>query len=269
LPADQGIIEGMADPVESSPIFVSFGGGVNSTALLVGMHERGIVPSLVLFADTGGERPETLDHVRVMSDLVVGWGFPPVHTVRWEFRQSETLEQRCLRRHELPSLAYGHAGCSVKFKRQPIERAIRAWCSETVNPYVRSRHAIGIDAGEEHRSADSGLWRPLIDWGWDRDDCLAAISRAGIRRPIKSACFFCPASKPAEVLQLASTHPDLARRALRLERLATSAHSVRGLGRRWSWASLFTDSSSLTPNQPEFDFLIPTEPPCACFDGDD
>jgi len=34
-------------------IMVSFGGGVNSAALLVGMHERDERPDAILFADTG------------------------------------------------------------------------------------------------------------------------------------------------------------------------------------------------------------------------
>ena len=35
------------------------GGGVNSSALLVGLHQRGIPVDLILFADTGGELPST------------------------------------------------------------------------------------------------------------------------------------------------------------------------------------------------------------------
>lgn len=46
-----------------SRLFGAFGGGVNSTAMLVEMHKRGIRPDLILFADTGGERPETYETV--------------------------------------------------------------------------------------------------------------------------------------------------------------------------------------------------------------
>jgi len=41
------------------PLVVAYGGGLNSTAMLCGFRERGIIPSLILFADTGGEMPET------------------------------------------------------------------------------------------------------------------------------------------------------------------------------------------------------------------
>ena len=36
---------------------VSYGGGVNSTALLVGLHQHRISVDLILFADTGAEHP--------------------------------------------------------------------------------------------------------------------------------------------------------------------------------------------------------------------
>jgi hypothetical protein len=40
------------------PLIVTWGGGVNSTAMLVGMKQRGIRPDRILFADTGGEKPD-------------------------------------------------------------------------------------------------------------------------------------------------------------------------------------------------------------------
>lgn len=38
---------------------VSFGGGVNSTAVLIGLHDRSEIPDAILFADTGGEKPKS------------------------------------------------------------------------------------------------------------------------------------------------------------------------------------------------------------------
>ena len=38
---------------------VSYGGGVNSTALLIGLHQHRIPVDLILFADTGAEHPHT------------------------------------------------------------------------------------------------------------------------------------------------------------------------------------------------------------------
>ena len=38
---------------------VSYGAGVNSTAMLVGMFEKGVPVDLILFADPGSEQPYT------------------------------------------------------------------------------------------------------------------------------------------------------------------------------------------------------------------
>ena len=63
---------------------VNFGGGVDSTAILVGLvalYRLGVVdakPDLVLFADTGAERPETMAHIEMMSAWLVAQGFPAV-----------------------------------------------------------------------------------------------------------------------------------------------------------------------------------------------
>jgi 3'-phosphoadenosine 5'-phosphosulfate sulfotransferase (PAPS reductase)/FAD synthetase len=44
-------------------VAVSFGAGVDSTAMLVALRAAGIRPDVITFADTGGERPET-QHAR-------------------------------------------------------------------------------------------------------------------------------------------------------------------------------------------------------------
>jgi hypothetical protein len=54
--------------------------------------------------------------------------------------------------------------------------------------------------------------------------------------PLKSACFFCPASKKQEILWLRERHPELLERALAIERNARATlRSVKGLGRSFSW----------------------------------
>ena len=44
---------------EAGMNIVSYGGGANSTALLVGLHQHRIPVDLILFADTGAEHPHT------------------------------------------------------------------------------------------------------------------------------------------------------------------------------------------------------------------
>ena len=65
------------------PIIVAYGAGTNSTALLVGLHERGIRPDLICFADTGGERPETYAYLDVLDEWLKKVGFPLLVRVRY------------------------------------------------------------------------------------------------------------------------------------------------------------------------------------------
>jgi hypothetical protein len=122
--------------------------------------------------------------------------------------------------------------------------------------------ALGLDAGEGPRvrwqtrpppegqrlTRDQRLdrdyfayWYPLFEWGYDRQRCQEVIRAAALPVPIKSACWFCPASKKAEILWLREHHPVLLARALTIERNAQAKlTSVRGLGRSFSWEEYLT-----------------------------
>lgn len=60
---------------------VSYGAGVNSTAMLVGMYEKGIPVDLILFADPGSEQPYTYDYLPIMDDWLARHGMPCIQTV--------------------------------------------------------------------------------------------------------------------------------------------------------------------------------------------
>jgi hypothetical protein len=64
--------------------------------------------------------------------------------------------------------------------------------------------------------------------------------------PIKSACWFCPASKKQEIVWLQEHHPDLLQRALEIERNAQGKlRSVKGLGRCFSWEEFLRQRDDL------------------------
>ena len=98
------------------PLVVAYGLGVNSTAMLVEFAKRDIRPDLILFADTGGEKPETYAYMPVIQEYLKSVEFPPVVTVRYQPKTAtyHTLEEQCLATGTLPSLAYGGKSCSLK-----------------------------------------------------------------------------------------------------------------------------------------------------------
>ena len=251
---------------------VSYGGGTNSTAMLVGMKERGITPDVITFADTGdywgqgklGEKPETYHHIDLMQDWCKATGFPEITIVR-KGGNGETLEEECLRRGALPSIAYGWKTCSQKFKLQPQEKFFNSY-SPAKGVWAQGKkiiRAIGFDADEPQRAKEFDdpkyeNWYPLIEWDWGRDECLEAIDREGIPRPGKSACWFCPSSSTTEIRWLAAKHPDLMDRALAMEANA-DLHTVKGLGRNFRWADVIATDDMFQENFIELS--------CGCYDG--
>lgn len=234
-------------PWPDCPLVVAYGLGVDSTAMLVEFAHRGIRPDLILFADTAGEKSETYAYLPIIQQFLKGVGFPPVITVRYQPKWAvyDTLEGQCLHTGTLPSLAYGGKTCSVKYKKTPQDKFVRNWppaqrCWERGQKVVK---AIGYDAGpadsRRHRyeeDAEYRYWYPLVSLNYDREMCKRIIAKAGLPVPMKSACWFCPASKKHEIVWLQENHPDLMERALTIEHNAQAKlTSVKGLGRSFSW----------------------------------
>lgn len=250
----------------------AFGGGRNG-AYLFGLYELGIKPNLITFADTGtrgkrdSEKPETYEAIDRMEDWLqkhMGMGITWVH----KDSMYDSLYDNAIRTHTLPSLAYGWHSCSEKWKIQPQEKFHNAIpeCRAIWKAGNKVRKIIGYHAGEPHRAKITEnekylFWYPLIEWGWDTNDCLDAFARHGLPPPVKSACYFCPASTKAEVLKLSQEEPELFAKAVALETNAENLRSVKGLGRRWSWSELVRingEQLKLIPEAPEIN--------CVCFD---
>jgi hypothetical protein len=269
------------------PVVVSYGAGTNSTALLVRLVEMQAPVDLILFADTGGERPFTYDYVRTFSAWLVERGYPAITPVWYSNRAGErvTLEADCLRKGTLPSKAFGYSGCSMKWKAEPQEKFINNWTPARAawSQGERVVKLLGFDADEPERAerrahADAADKKyqyvyPLISWGWGREECVQAIDNAGLPRPGKSSCFFCPSMKKRELDLLLEEHPDLAVRAVALEDQARASEhgldTVKGLGRRFAWKQYFADLlRTQIENTPMPEHADTTEETaCGCYDG--
>lgn len=106
-------------------IAVSFGAGVDSTAMLVALKLAGIVPHVITFADTGNEKPPTLAHVDEMNRVLREWGWPPIKICKKVTLASTgytDLFGNCMKNETLPSLAFGMKSCSIKWKQVPQDQ---------------------------------------------------------------------------------------------------------------------------------------------------
>jgi hypothetical protein len=246
---------------------VAYGGGVNSTAMLIELHRRKERVDAILFADTGGERPETYASLKQVSEWCVAHGLPEIVTVRKTYKgEPETLERNCERMNMLPSIAYGFKSCSMKYKADPQNKWVNNWrpAKDEWDAGRKIVKLIGYDSGEDRRanikSDDKYDHRyPLIEWGLWREDCDAIVKSEGLVVG-KSSCFFCPSMKKREILELKEKHPDLLERAIAMEQRAQLT-TVKGLGRSFSWKSFIENDLA----QDRIDFSA--DIPCGCYDG--
>ena len=135
-----------------------YGGGTNTTAMIVGLAARNIRPDLIIMADTGAERPHTYAHIEIMQEFLRMIEFPKITIVKKVDKNGEvlTLEDDLIKNKALPSVAYGFKTCSQKYKTQPVDKflnnhpdAIAAWKrGERITKFI------GFDADESHRAKD-------------------------------------------------------------------------------------------------------------------
>ncbi len=226
---------------EAPMIVVSYGGGVNSVAVLVELHRQGRVPTAIVMADPGSEHAAT-EHYRdvVLPPWLSRVGFPRVTVVsraeegrlREGVSRHESLEEECTRIAALPSIAYGWKKCSAKYKGESQRWwvARQTWAQEEWSAGRKIQKAIGYDTDEERRvlAIFPTPWEdarftpvyPLIQAGWDREGCEALIRDAGLPSPGKSACTYCPNNTLAEWQQLQANEPDAFARAVAMSRRA-------------------------------------------------
>ncbi len=227
---------------------ISYGGGVQSTALLVLATQGRIGPvDAALFANVGddSEHPATLDYVR---DVAIPYGQAhgiPVHELRRVMRTGETrtlMEDltRDSRTINIPvRMANGSPGnrnCTQTFKMKVVSRWLREHGATQDEP---ATVCIGISTDEIHRVNDrpaSDRERkefPLIDLGLDRAACQAVIAAAGLPVPGKSSCFFCPFKRSAEWAEMRRDEPELFEKSAQLEDLLNERRVTLGKDPVW------------------------------------
>lgn len=206
---------------EYSDAVLSYGGGVNSTALAILLVNAGWRGEIV-FADTGAEWPDTYCF---MDYFETGWLEPKgLKTIRlqglpWQRygggvgEPGCSLIRYCELRRMIPfaSLRW----CTVEWKVKPLDR----WANGKI-------YMIGISAEEAHRQPDQ--IRPLVDWGVDRNECVKIIQGESLNVPRKSGCWICPFQRSSQWRELWERYPELYERAVFLEENAKRRKGRKG-----------------------------------------
>lgn len=269
------------------PTLLSYGGGVNSTALLLMVtteprfsHYRDDL--VVAFADPGAEMPETYAYLAEHVEPYCAAQGIEFARIGADYRGGD-------KRQDLE--AYGHTRgmiphrslrfCTQEWKILPIRRFCRQRWS--INYRLRTQpviitQLIGIDAGEPHRAnlANAPYLTnafPLIEEDMDRQDCADYLAQAGWPIPRKSGCFFCPFANRGHFIALAAEHPELFARAEQLEQ--AGLHYAAGkflVGQHPLRIQIFSspqERRALKAGQPELPILDPLDDPdeslpCMC-----
>lgn len=243
---------------------LSYGGGVDSFAMLVDAIARAELPDLVVFADVSdpdhldpGEWPQTYDHLRrVVMPLCARHGIPFawLSTDAYPIRGARSLYAYFHAMRLMPSRL--SRLCTVAAKVERVTDYL-----EAVLPGADVEVWIGFEAGEEARAARdphaqgkpakarrraaagrrvrpaTTIGRvsrfPLMEQGMCRCRAIARIEALGYEVPRGSACVYCPFSSRGDFQTCAREQPDAFRAAVELEaqcRRTKSGRTVRFSG---------------------------------------
>lgn len=190
---------------------LSYGAGLNSTALLVYLVNNKLPLDEVVFADTGGETPETYKHLKVTEEYL------RLHKIPLIILQSKrgTLYDTCARRKVIPSQVW--RWCTRDYKITPIHAHYRRF-NQPIVQYL------GISYEERDRVKASGKdfiknSFPLIENKINRQGCLDLIlsDSFDFPAPQRSGCFFCPFNSLSRWREVFDNHKDLFLKARLLE----------------------------------------------------
>ena len=204
---------------------VSLSGGKDSTAMLIGMIERGMQIDCILFCDTMLEFPAMYDHLNKL-ERDIGRKITRVSCEQtFEYLMFDTPVKRkagseFLRKYGNYPTGYGWAGprmrwCTTKLKDGPRARFLRP-----LQDKYDIIEYIGIAADEQYRLERKRNQRvnhvhPLVDWNMTEADCLQycyerGYDWAGLYEQFKRvSCWCCPLQSLSELRQLYKHYPKL------------------------------------------------------------
>ncbi|RKX54122.1 MAG: hypothetical protein DRP24_06595 [Thermotoga sp.] len=177
--------------------YLSFGGGINSTALLLLLNSKDIEFETI-FVDHGGDYPHTYYYVKYLQDQGFDITIIRPNVDGW----CSSLPEYCFKYKIRPLRQY--RWCTYKFKIMPIRSYVKKPCEMY----------IGISYDERHRVRDSGVKGvenkyPLVEEKITRGDCIRIIKEHDLEVPKRSGCWFCPFQGKKQIRQLYLEYPEL------------------------------------------------------------
>jgi hypothetical protein len=198
--------------------YISYGAGVQSTALLVcsnlGLHG---VPKadVAIFADTGDEPEYIYEYLEVVKQ----WSDIPIEVCQHGVLSEDSDKRQFACVPAYSSNADGSSSllrrqCTREYKISPIQQHVRKLLGYEKGQRVKHQALclLGISRDEVSRIKPSrtkwitNAW-PLVDALLRRDQCAELVVNAGLPMPSKSSCVYCPFHSDKYFGWLKDTHP--------------------------------------------------------------
>ena len=196
---------------------ISYGGGVNSTAMAINILESGAPVDAIIFSDTGAEMPETLEYIKIFNEHIKKYFRKEILTV---YPKRGTIIEIAESQNIIPRPASARRWCTAEVKIKPV----RQRCRKIMRAEKKRKLVlyVGIDAQESHRVKPPEVAYikhsyPLIDSDFSRRMCVELIEKYNLPIPVKSGCYFCEFQPKSKWRELYFKHPELYARAAKME----------------------------------------------------
>lgn len=181
----------------------------------------------------------------------------------------QSLGEEVVISHLFPGIAYGRGNCASNWKINPMKK----WRKENFNDvgnicigyhFEEKRRLYDKKGNLRSQYEDDGWLRryPLIEWKMNEQDCQVLCQNYLGFIPPKSACWFCPSSRPYEVKRLPSELHELGCQIEELAEYQAKAKQIESpmtaLGKNFKWRELH--------KLPDYKVMEPPKP-CSCIDN--
>lgn len=218
--------------------YLSFGGGVNSTAMLLLLHDEG-EEFETIFVDHGCDWPETYEYVKILREKY------PITVLKPDVQGFDNLYDYCISVSKIPTRMF--RWCTDKFKIRPVSKYVEKPCFMLIGYASDESKRVSLNSSSQIENRF-----PLIEYEIDREACIQIIKDHGLPIPHKSGCWFCPFQPLSEFKRLRREHPDLFCKVEALDN-CTHLHLYRDVPIR----SAINEDSKFLFSEMEY-------PPCQC-----